>query len=409
MRIKNISDVIKWRLCVGCGACAYVCPEKSISLVDVIDVGIRPILNENNCVKCSICLLVCPGYETTVPNNYIKSSFIKELKKSGGRILEIWEGYSLNPDINFNSSSGGIVTSIAQFCMEKLNMYGTLHIGEAHNYPLKNYTYLSRNLGELKFRMGSRYSPASPCDRLDLIESAPNSCVFIGKPCDVAALRKVQNINKTLDHKLGLIIGIFCAGTPATKGTMDLLKINEIKSNHVKKIKYRGAGWPGNVVITSDENEKTISYSEAWGYLQRYRPFRCYLCPDGTSELADISCGDAWYREIESSDKGYSLILVRTEKGRKILHKAAELGYIYLHSVKYPSFKNSQKNLLGKKKSIWGRLLAMKLLGVPVPKLKGYFLFNNWISSSVEIKFKSIFGTIKRIIIRNYWRPFIIK
>jgi len=27
-RFTDVSDVVKWRLCLGCGACEYACPEK---------------------------------------------------------------------------------------------------------------------------------------------------------------------------------------------------------------------------------------------------------------------------------------------------------------------------------------------------------------------------------------------
>lgn len=69
---------------------------------------------------------------------------------------------------------------------------------------------------------------------------------------------------------------------------------------------------------------------ESWGFLQKYRPYRCHLCPDGTGEFADISCGDPWYREIKEHETGYSLALARTQRGREILHAAIDAGYAVL-------------------------------------------------------------------------------
>ena len=60
-----------------------------------------------------------------------------------------------------------------------------------------------------------------------------------------------------------------------------------------------------------------VKYGESWGFFQKHTPFRCYLCPDGTSELADISCVDPWYRELQKDQIGYSLVLVRTELRRQ--------------------------------------------------------------------------------------------
>ena len=47
-----------------------------------------------------------------------------------------------------------------------------------------------------------------------MIQNAPAPCVFIGKPCDVAAVENVRRLRPALDEKVGLTIAIFCAGTP---------------------------------------------------------------------------------------------------------------------------------------------------------------------------------------------------
>ena len=59
-RIKTIADVASWRFCMGCGACASVCDNNVISLVDIPDHGIRPVVDEQKCEKCGECLNVCP-------------------------------------------------------------------------------------------------------------------------------------------------------------------------------------------------------------------------------------------------------------------------------------------------------------------------------------------------------------
>ena len=144
---------------------------------------------------------------------------------------------------------------------------------------------------------------------------------------------------------------------------------------------------------------------ESWGFLQKFRPFRCYLCPDGTSELADISCGDPWYREIKEGDAGFSLALVRTQRGREILHGAMDSGYVSLERVGPKILKDSQRNLLEKRKAIWGRLLAMKFFGIPTPRLVGFYLFQNWLKLPIPEKARSFLGTVRRIIQRKLYKP----
>ena len=258
---------------------------------------------------------------------------IPKLQKGWGPVLKIWEGYASDPDIRYNGSSGGLASAIALYCLENEGVHGVLHTGTDEEKPWKNKTVISCNRADILSRTGSRYSPASPCDGLSYIENASKPCVFIGKPCDVAGLRKAQNLRTELDKKVGLAIGIFCAGTPSTQGALDLIKQRNIDTNEIEDIRYRGKGWPGTFSVKLKDKKPqsyNISYAESWGFLNKYRPYRCYLCPDGTSEFADISCGDPWYRETKEDALGYSLVLVRTEKGRNILNGAIESGYVSL-------------------------------------------------------------------------------
>jgi coenzyme F420 hydrogenase subunit beta len=148
-----------------------------------------------------------------------------------------------------------------------------------------------------------------------------------------------------------------------------------------------------------------MPYEDSWGFLEKYRPHRCHLCPDGTGEFADLSCGDPWYREIAKNEPGYSLVVVRTERGRKILHGATAAGYVHLARAENIILEQSQKNLLAKRSAIWGRLVTMKAFGIPTPRLRGFALFKNWRGLPAKDKLRSILGTGKRIIFRGYSRP----
>lgn len=408
LRTKNVKGVVAQRLCVGCGACAYVCPKNKLKLVDVVSDGIRPIYNGNGCAHCEECLKVCPGYETIHHPLEDRTGLIPGLHKGWGTIREIWEGHAADAEVRYSGSSGGLATALALYCLEKEGMHGALHIGADPMHPWKNLTVLSRHRNDLLSRTGSRYSPASPCDGLNRIEQALGPCVFIGKPCDVAGLRKAQLLRPELDKNVGVAIGIFCAGTPSTQGTLELLRRLNTDPKEVEEIRYRGKGWPGIAAIRlrgQNMPSYQMSYMESWGFLQKYRPYRCYLCPDGTSEFADVSCGDPWYREIQEEAPGYSLVLVRTQRGREIVHGAMEAGYAVLKRANPQTLEESQKNLLAKRRAIWGRIMVMKAFGVPTPRLKGFCLFENWCKLPIKEKGRSILGTARRIMQRRYYKP----
>ena len=128
-RIKTISDVVDWRLCLGCGACAYICPEQRISLVNDLDHGIRPVIAGDTCVSCTECLQVCPAVENDHREINAQPNAIPELTPSFGPVLEIWEGHASDPEIRQAGSSGGLLTALSLYCLEKEGMHGVLQIG----------------------------------------------------------------------------------------------------------------------------------------------------------------------------------------------------------------------------------------------------------------------------------------
>jgi coenzyme F420 hydrogenase subunit beta len=216
-----------------------------------------------------------------------------------------------------------------------------------------------------------------------------------------------RTLRSELSEKMGVTIGIFCAGTPSSQGTLDLLEKQGIDPRTVEEVRYRGKGWPGtfSVKIKGEEVPREVmTYMDSWGFLQKYRPYRCHLCPDPTSEFADIACGDPWYRSIEEGEPGQSMALVRTERGREIVREAIEAGYVTLKKADPSILGNSQREVLQKRGAVWGRILAMKIFGIPTPNLQGFSLFENWRRLSFKHKVKSTFGTAKRIILRRYYK-----
>jgi coenzyme F420 hydrogenase subunit beta len=410
--IKTVADVARWRMCLGCGACVYVCPEKSITLTDFIEEGIRPVIQSDACGSCTACLDVCPGYENDHSEINRRPSIIPELRESCGPVLEIWEGHAADDEIRYAGSSGGLITALALFCLEKEAMHGVLHIGTDPDNPLRNKTRMSRSRQELLSKTGSRYAPASACDRLDLIEGAPAPCVFIGQPSEVTALAKTERIRPELKQNVGLKISFFCAGSPSTEGTVELLKSMRIDPEQVQELRYRGKGWPGHFAVTLEGLAAPVSqmtYKESWSFLQKYRPYSTHLCPDGTGEDADISCGDPWYREVQPGEAGSSLVVVRTERGREIIRKAIDAGYVALERADPQKLVHSQRNLLTKRGAIWGRQLAFRMFRLPTTRLKGFSLFKNWWQLPWNDKLRSTFGTARRIWTRGYSRPLKLK
>ena len=410
--MTNIEDVAAWQLCCGCGACAYMDPDE-IVMIDTLAYGRRPRLrNRNIDVRANEeALTVCPGIALRRPGT-ARPGIIQDLMPAWGPVLGVWEGYAEDRQIRYEGASGGTATALAFYGMEQSGMYGTLHIRAREDIPYLNRTVLSQTKEDLLAGAGSRYAPASPCDGLDMIEEAPAPCVFIGKPCDVAAVRKVVELRPRLKDKIGLTIAFFCAGTPSTVGTLAMLRHMGIEDpGSLISLRYRGRGWPGEVTATYRDNgaivSRTLTYEQSWGtILAKQRQWRCYICPDHVGEFADIAVADAWHQSIRDHQPGRSVIIARTARGKQFLQQAISAGYLKAEPVSpevLPACRPGQAPYLGQ---LWARLQTLKALQVPTPDYKGFALFELWKAElSVREKGRSILSTVKRILFKRLWWP----
>lgn len=405
LNVLNIRDVAEYQLCCGCGVCAYLAPE-SIEIVDTLDHGRRPVVTNGFDAdhKADEAFLACPGHRLAHDFDQSDQELIRELVSDWGPIRAMWEGHAADAEIRLAGSSGGAATAIALFCIEKLGFHGVLHIAARKDVPYLNETVMSRSRSELLARTGSRYAPASPCDGLQKIEDAPGPCVFIGKPCDVAAVQKARKLRPKLDEKIGLTIAFFCAGTPTTRGTLELLRrVGVTDPASVRSLRYRGNGWPGKWTVTFNEankpiEEQTLTYEESWGLLARHKQWRCNICPDHTGEFADIAVGDPWYRKIQNEKTGQSLVLARTKHGLKILDDAISKNAVLLEHAEDWKLAASQTNLRKTRGAVWGRLVVLRLAGVPIPDFQRLPMFGTWLKHlSLGDRLRSLLGTLRRV------------
>ena len=413
---------------MGCGACQWACPSGAVSLCDIADKGIRPFVDETKCQKCGKCIEVCPGIK--LEHGEFPKCCMKELSAGWGPVLAMYEGYAIDQEIRFKGSSGGAATAIALWALERGNFAGVLHIKADPNDPLHNIPTFSRNRIDLMQTVGSRYAPAAPCQSFDLIKEADGQCVFVGKPCDCAALRKACQVDAGLAAKVGLVISIFCAGTPTTAGTLAILRLMKIENSaYVTSFRYRGHGWPGDTMAEVGERkpggnnpllgsnndildgqdtgcwQRSLSYAEAWGgILSKNGQLRCRLCPDKTGEFSDISLGDPWYRDIQG-DIGRSLILIRTSGGEKIWRILQNQGYLEMQPSIWSRLPESQDSIYQGRCSLLGRLLIMRLWKIPIAVFVGFNLEFNWKQLDLMQKIKTVLGTVRRILQRHWFSP----
>lgn len=402
-RLTSIQEVVDSKLCSGCGACAYMQPNE-IRMVDVLDEGLRPVTMEGPDglkVDTGEALKGCPGIELEHPDFNCDESIEKDLVDAWGPIRSMWEGGASDEEMRFAGSSGGAASALAVYALERLDFRLVLHVGADPDSPYTNRTVVSRTRDEILIRSGSRYAPASPCELLNMIEEADGPCLFIGKPCDVAAAQKARKYRPKLDRNLALTVAFFCAGTPSTNGTIELLESLGVSDlDDLSEVRYRGRGWPGKFVAKSRDGETSFSctYDQSWGgVLSKHVQWRCKLCLDHTGEFGDIAVGDPWYRPIREGELGSSLIVARTEVGQRYVDMAIEDGALAASRVDPDLLPKSQPNLLRTRGEVWGRMLGAHLCGALTPTYRKLPSFRFWLSRvPLTRKLRSILGSMRR-------------
>jgi len=403
---KTVSAMVRSRLCTGCGACAGAFPE-AIQMKDHPVHGRRPIVDPGNFADVDA-MEYCAGagIDMPVPRDKVEAEW--------GPVLKTWEGWATDDEIRYSGSSGGVATAIALFALQRGMVGGVAHITARTGDARLNQSTISRQREELLRATGSRYAQASPAETVGDIIKSDVPIAFIGKPCDIASMHKARKINPALHSNLGPMVAIFCAGAPNLNATEDLLdRLGVPKGARVTSLRYRGNGWPGMMKARwvnnngSEQDSDSIPYSEGWGHiLEKGRRWRCRLCDDHTGVFADISVGDPWHHPPEGNkDPGRSLIVARTASGQALIEAAIKAGFLGVEIENRGVISVAQPNLLETNAAVWGRRIAFRLLGLPVPSSK-VARFEIWLwRLSLKKKAQSILGTFKRIYRDRLWQP----
>lgn len=368
-------------LCTGCGTCIALCPNNALSMVINEKKGIYiPKVNSQSCTNCGLCNRICPGYEVDF-ENLNRSIFGKDANDYQiGNYTSCYVGHSLEENIRYNSSSGGLITALIIFALEKGMINGAIITRMNRDKPLEPEPFIARTKEEIIEACGSKYCPVPANIALKEILSSKKGEKFavIGLPCHIHGLRKAEEIDNELKDRIALHIGIMCSRTPNLLATRYILKKFNIKEKDVKKISYRGLGWPGGMKISSKYEQRIIPYFKYWTKVFDlcFIPNRCNLCYDGTNEFADISFGDAWLPEFIQEKIGKSIIVERTSIGREFLRDASDNKIIDLKTLEISKLKQSQKNMLKyKKEDINGRIRIFRALKRHTPLF--YNKYNN--------------------------------
>lgn len=159
--------------------------------------------------------------------------------------------------------------------------------------------------------------------------------LFTGTPCQTAGLRAFLN-NKKYDNLV--LCDLVCAGAPSPLLWKEyVLFLTKKTKSSIKRysFRYKGVSWHKSSYIVELKdgkimhNEPTVDiYSSIFNSHNALRP-SCHNCVFANFERpSDLTIGDFW--GIEKSkphfddDRGVSLVLINTEKGKEIFNAIKE-------------------------------------------------------------------------------------
>lgn len=236
--------------------------------------------------------------------------------------LGTWAAWRKDEVARAKSSSGGMAATISEAWIRK----GGIVYGAAFVRPFDFQHIRCTTKDELDRLRGSKYVQSSIAGIHKQIEADLKNgreVLFIGTSCQVAAIR-----NRFKEYDVCLYtMDVICHGTPTVKTLkasipprvlqMDYDSV-EFRENCNYKISFKKAG----ETIWSSPLTHNL-YMKGF-FKALFNRECCYKCMFAKPErIGDMTLGDFWGLDMASvnttMDKGISLVLVNSDKGRKLL------------------------------------------------------------------------------------------
>lgn len=305
-------------LCVGCSACASICPKRCIEMEKDPDGFKYPVLmHPANCVECGMCERACP--------------VLNESIKANGNLPSAYAAFTKDERIRQDSSSGGIFTEIAK----RIIVGNGVVYGAAYDEKFAVYHCGVDKIDDLQKLRGAKYAESNLGSLFDEILDRLKRgqlVLFSGTPCQVAGLKSF--VRK--DYNNLICIDFVCHGVPSPMVWDAFIKYRSEKDADGKlpqsiNLRSKETGWSKyqySNVFEYEDGKKYSTVSSQSLFMKLFvgdyisRP-SCSECKfKGYSRVSDITLGDFWgiwdIAPEMDDNKGTSVILVHTPRGQKL-------------------------------------------------------------------------------------------
>lgn len=305
IRIEHPED------CCGCTACASICPHNAISMKPDTLGFLYPEVDMEKCVDCGLCEKVC-----AFNNNYDTSLNLSQPDVYAARHKDMQEIET--------SRSGAAFIALSDWVIE----HGGIVYGAGYTDHFRVVHKRAVSKEERNEFKGSKYVQSDLTGVFRQVKAdlkAGLLVMFSGTPCQTAGLNSY--IGKKLRENLYLV-DIVCHGVPGPFIWRDYLAYLERKhGDKICWVNFRDKqlyGWTAHhesFKFVNGGGKMTFTYTFYKHIMFRHS---CGVCPyTNTRRPSDITLADFWGWEktdptFNADDKGVSLVLINTEKGRKL-------------------------------------------------------------------------------------------
>jgi coenzyme F420 hydrogenase subunit beta len=387
MKNKYVDKIYYDHLCCSCGFCIGICPKNSISFgIDKLGF-FKPTIDYNTCIDCGQCVRLCSGKKDLKNKNHVEEYYCY--------------GYSTDEETRIHSSSGGIATELLCYMLDNhiVDYVTTISNRTRNSYPK---VILTNDTSVVRENKTSKYCPVPFGEIISSIKEVKGTIAVLGLPCQINSLKKWRCSN------IKYYFSLLCNHTPSYYATDFLAK--NLHFENWDSIKYRGNGWPGNMIFSSRDKQiqKSVEFRNAWatGFGRYFKNRRCFICNDPFSKNADIVFGDAYF--LEKEEKGSTFCIVRNNDLKEFLYKMHDTDIIKM--TEGPEVNILQKYfkvLYDRENDYVEKLTMFKKLHYPIPEYKDLKEVKISIKETLKLKISIITITLGKY--SFLWRFLFVK
>ena len=363
-------EVINADLCTRCGSCVGVCTTKAIRFDDVLGECLPRLVQA--CDDCDgRCYFGCSGREVSFP---ALNDFTHGMQPDNpliGAHGPMYVGYATDPNIRMRAASGGVITALLKLLLDEEMVTAVLALGTVPEEPLRPVPLVIRDPDDLRLTQQSKYSLAPTNTVLQDIVNVEGPLAYVGLPCQVHSIRKLQMAGHPEALKIKYLLGSYCGNALYFEAIRSYLRSEGVKDpGEVEDLQYRAGEWPGFLQVKLRDGRE---YRLKKFYANYLTPFfivdRCLVCTDHSNEFADVSAADAWAPRYEERGQGWSLVYGRTPAGIELVERGRAAGVLELQDMDVDQALDMHSHMTDfKKRGAFIRMKHLAISGRPVPE-----------------------------------------